>query len=143
MIKHQKQDYNECQLATFAMLTDKTIEEVRILALRIVNKRTWHEFTACVPNQKYWSLIKLICDRLGMPYFMPYSTIPSSNKSPNLSGKGQITIKWTIDTAHAMAFEDGLVYDPNSDGPVTWEEWLAIVPKRYGLTIEKIMVNKL
>jgi len=54
----------------------------------------------------------------------------NSDAIPDLSGKGQITILWKAKhIAHAMAFNNGKVHDPNNTKPVTWLKWVNVTSK--------------
>ena len=133
-MKIQKQGFNECQLATIAMLANRPLSEVREVACKMLGTSTWLPLSVTI--EIYWLTVEALCIYFGLAEIHPkMNQATANNTTPNLSGKGQITIQWDNEgvrsSAHAMAFEDGLVYDPNGDKPVTWEEWLVGIAERY------------
>lgn len=49
--------------------------------------------------------------------------------SPTLPAKGKGLIRtWQSGLSHAVAFEDGMVYDPALDGPISWTAWRDLYP---------------
>lgn len=126
----QRQGFNECQLATIAMLANRPLNEVREVACKMLGTSTWLPLS--ISAAAFWLIIESLCLHYGLTKIHPRMNQATANSTtPDLSGKGQLTIQWTSEGAHAMAYEDGLVYDPNGDKPVTWEEWLAGMAEVY------------
>ena len=145
-MKIQKQGFNECQLATIAMLANRPLSEVREVACKMLGTSTWLPLT--VTLETYWLTVEALCIYFGLAEIHPKMSQATTNIKPNLSGRGQITVQFDNEGAHslthAMAFEDGLVYDPNGDKPVTWEEWLAAMAEEYlNKHISAIVVSRI
>ena len=126
----QKQGFNECELATIAMLADRPLDEVREVACKMLGTLTWLPLSLSI--EAFWLTVEALCVHFGLAKIHPrMNQATANNTTPDLSGKGQITIQFSGEEAHAMAFEDGLVYDPNGERPVTWEEWLTEMAEGY------------
>ena len=52
-----------------------------------------------------------------------YGNTPSDDSPIDLSGKGIIIVGDRFGN-HAIAFENGLIYNPNQDKPCTWKEFM-------------------
>ena len=124
-MKHIRQGPRECQLAVIAMLSDQSLDTVRKAACKGANVMFWAE---ALGTPYFWVGVWAAFDAVGLPNLTPidwyHAQSQSDPSSPDLTGKGQLLVLWNDDTAHAMAFENGLVYDPNADGPMTWEAWI-------------------
>ena len=142
-IKLQKQGFNECQLATIAMLADRPLKEVREVACRMLGTSTWLPLSVSV--KAFWLIVETLYLYYGLTKIHPRMNQATANSTtPDLSGKGQITVQFGSGEAHAMAFEDGLVYDPNGDKPVTWEEWVVEATGYYAeKVIEAVVVSRI
>ncbi len=150
-MKLVKQGYAECQLATIAMLANVELDNVK----QYVEKLTgypWHiyisTYKACTTDpfpliQQIYDAYNVKIDLHHLHFNWKNELMPNTAMVPDLSGKGQLLIVWQEGDAHAMAYEDGLVYDPNSAGPKTWEEWLIIDVSLYKRTLKSFRVDKI
>ena len=142
MMQLQRQGFNECQLATIAMLADRPLDEVREVACKMMGSATWLPLSVSI--QAFWLIVESLYVHYGLTKIHPRLNQATTSIAPNLLGRGQITIQFDGREAHAMAFEDGLVYDPNGDKPVTWEEWLATMAEEYlNKHISAIVVSRI
>ena len=146
MMQLQRQGFNECQLATIAMLANRPLSEVREVACKMLGTSAWLPLS--VTLETYWLTVGALCIYFGLAEIQPKMSQVTTNIITNLAGKGQITVKFDNEgarpSAHAMAYEDGLVYDPNGDKPVTWEEWLAKVAEEYlGKHVLAVVVSRI
>ena len=139
----QRQGHDECQLAVIAMLAGKTSKEVVMEAQKWTGHVAWRYYLVVSNREKIWATVSALCHKYGIPSLLVINAITTSTNKPDLTGKGQITIWWTDNTAHAMAFEDGLIYDPNSDTPVTWEIWSTVNVKLYYKSIKQVFVQRI
>ena len=129
-MKLQRQGFNECQLATIAMLADKSLDEVRDVTCKMLGTSIWLPLS--LSPAAFWLCVEALCLYYGLTKIHPrINQMITGSTLPNLVGKGQITIEFHSKESHAMAYEDGLIYDPNGDKPVTWEEWLAGMAEWY------------
>ena len=137
----QKQEGDECQLAVIAMLSNKPLPELRQLVLTTFGK-SWLEMAK---NHNISEASGKLCQILGLPRLTHHVVdntllMPDHSKTkyygkkeePDLSGRGQISISAGLrPNGHAMAFENGKVFDGNADGPMPWREWRKAMSKNY------------
>ena len=144
----QRQGINECQLATIAMLADVPLLKIRTRALEIAQIPTWTGYFVTPPALRlinFWSIMSILCGEYGVHMTLPNTNTgvtPGEAPTINLSGKGQITIIWDNGAAHAMAYENGIVYDSNATEPMLWDVWLSKEANTYKLCgIKSIIVS--
>ena len=126
------------------MLAGKTSKEVVMEARKLTNYMTWARYVTITDVMKIQLTVEALCYQYHLPPLAYINaTTTSVNDKPDLTGKGQITIWWIDDTAHAMAFEDGLIYDPNGNTPVTWEVWSTVNVKLYYKSIKHILTQRI
>lgn len=135
-----KQGPFECKLAVIAMLADVSMEEVRRVACEAAGVDCWYNIFNVIDlhiianKDLYWKGVNACLSKWNVPV-SGGDILTSMNmevfnyypdEKPDLSGKGEIILLFDIEmrTGHSMAFEDGLVYDPEQDGPVTFEYWV-------------------
>ena len=131
----QKQGDDECALAVLAMLTDTPLSVVRTLALKNTNAPSWH-----TDIKGFSSTIAKLCFISGLPDLTrPYERkLPSSQSPIDLSGRGQIFILWCC-TSHVVAYEDGIIYDSDYEGPMPLQTWLDKCEERHGVYIRLVV----
>ena len=133
----QRQGELECQLATIAMLADVPLLEVRTRALELTQTETWASYFNTQRASRvisFWLIASMLCSEYGVSMTLPDTdtgVTPGEAPNINLSGKGQITVVWNNNTAHAIAYEDGIVYDGNLTESVSWDIWLSTEANRY------------
>ena len=152
-MQYQKQGRDECWLASLAMLAGKSLDEVRSVAavetgdsLREFNwSRTVQKLVYCPDS--FHALSLKICSALGLPPLSIYyqhlvmlSNEPSTR--PDLSGRGYISLLF-IAGAHAIVYEDGLVFDPDREETKYGMDWESYVELREELGLPKIIEFKL
>ena len=132
-MRWQSQGYNECQLATIAMLADVPLRYVRKFALSLGEHKTWE--TVGLNPVVFWERVVLIAAFFGLPETLfpegvgtrKHSTTTSGSKRPILGGLGQIHLGSDLE-AHAVAYQDGRIYDSNIRGCLTWKQLLRRYP---------------
>ena len=133
----QRQGIDECQLATIAMLADVPLQKIRTRALELTQTATWTSYfvtPSALRLKSFWSVMSILCGEYGIRMTLPDTdtgVTPGEAPTINLSGRGQITIIWNTDAAHAMAYESGLVYDGNATEPMLWDTWLSKEANKY------------
>ena len=149
-MKKVQQKYNSCVLATLAMLANVSYEEaeeqarVAIIEAGLTLNGDWWSTFGYTKENVSGTIAKITAFQLGMTRFVPVARVrdaQSTGDSPDLCGKGQISIELDIG-GHSMAYEDGLVYDPgyNSDQGETWDAYLRRKGSKY---ILKVVVTPL
>lgn len=118
-IKMELQVGPECALATLAALTGKPYAEVRSRACKIAGVETWQEIAEGQDPVRFWRSLRTLGIELGVARLVDtwtaYSVAPTASRIPG-KGRGSVMIKRIADgtvTRHVMAYQDGLVYDPN------------------------------
>jgi len=120
-IRVELQGYNECALATLAALADKPLNWIRETACSYAGVTRW----ADADPRTFWMALTKTAADVGLANnvknwrrYMGTGTISATS----LKGRGSIIIRGE-GAAHAMAYENGLVYDPNSPlrpGSLEW-----------------------
>lgn len=139
MISHVRQGEVGCALATVAMLNGGTYRETELLFVDYA--KTEHDIKVDGYTQAWYRSIDnqlvQVCILKFLAIMLPGFTerdIPTSYHSYgiDLSGRGWVGIQWTDGTSHAMAFEDGVVYDPNANCGLSWNDWWLFELPNYG-----------
>ena len=159
MILQRQQSSYDCFLVTIAMLTNKLLSEV-VQKADELSGDTFASLVPCNDATKFW----ICCSKVANFYNLPnlantcrilinYPTMQilkdCSKVQPftldiDLSGKGQIGIYWKC-AGHSMAFENGMIFDPNADKPMTlvqWKAWAKTVYLSNGSSPEQMIVTK-
>ena len=146
-MKHQQQGYNECYLATTAMLTDRTIAEVKqacgICCWPTKALCDWDKVSALIgidyQNDLRPSFVRQIV-RSGQ--FTEPQNPAACSEEPDLTGTGLLILRvGDGPSTHAMAYENGLVYDPDYPEIETWEECYKRRPKYMILVNRKVTIK--
>lgn len=145
----QKQGNFECQLATLAMLSGQPLELVREYALLLAKERgfetqSWKKIHKA---GLFWDVIFLLAGDLGLSKWLE-SFVRSGSKAIHkpgteastqrrgcpklgeLKGRGQLTFRCG-NYYHAVAFEDGVIYDPAHSGPESVKEWMKTMGRKW------------
>ena len=149
-MKKVQQKHNGCVLATLAMLANISYEEaeeqakVAVIEAGLCWDGDWWNTFGYVTREVFQVIANVTASQLGMAEFMPVTRVrdvQSTGDSPNLCGKGQVSVEFDVG-GHSMAYEDGLVYDPNysSDQGETWDAYLQ---RRGSENILKVVVTPL
>jgi len=119
-MKHIKQKPNQCWLAAVCMVES-------------LNYKHWSRYyptqqnkykTIAISNWQHQLISSLAVWYDTKRFINRQSILPSDDNCPiDLSGKG-IIIVGDMYGNHAIAFEDGLIYNPNADKPCTWDEFM-------------------
>jgi len=137
-MKHIRQDINECLLASVAMLTDEPREKIWKFADELARGREFHDYQDMMRRGRENILTqnKILQRFLGLQVVehekedMHIGASPDENL--DLSGTGFMAVYFENGEGHALAYESGLVHDPNLQGPVSWHEWLTVhAPAHY------------
>lgn len=140
-MKHVKQAYGECVLATFAMLAGVTIEHAREKAGEAAvklgipwNGDWWNVFGNYLryDTKAFGRETANLLGLDGAKFTFTTREVPSGEdmrgglEVPDLTGRGQLSVSFGY-ASHSMAYENGLVHDPNASNPSgeTWTEYLA------------------
>lgn len=144
----QNQLHGECQLAVIAMLADVDISVVRRRALTLAELCSWDGIFNVSKFAHFWPIVNQLASEFGVGDAVNSELISptqpgSSLADPDLCGTGQIAVVWANGTCHAMAYENGRVFDPNFPKPSSWQEWLDKKALAYpGSIIDKIIITK-
>src|SRR5438093_8514574 len=133
-----KQGYNECVLATLAMLADKPLYKARAIARNVAEEQeglsmpwfTWDGYFCCVSyfpetpegTNKQRRYAQKIIERLNVIGFSPitrskYEDLKGVRETPPcLAGKGQLSIRIVSELTlrergHSTAYENWNVYE--------------------------------
>ena len=149
LVKKEPQSFNDCVLATIAMLADIPLtkaEEHAQAAARDLGfpwDGNWWSVFGYLGREGAISLARETARRAGLKDFTPLTRVcevmgNSTGTSPDLRGRGQISVELP-EGGHAMAYEDGFIYDGDfpSAPRETWEEYVA----RKGNDILKVIVT--
>jgi hypothetical protein len=120
-------------LATLAMLSNRSLGSVRRYAESLVGV-SWRELVETRNSQWFWEAAEMVAAwALRIPLnearrlFQPVPvSAPGGQPIPETlpRGKGYIVLQWTNNTAHAVAFNRGLVYDPSEAVPRPWAQYV-------------------
>lgn len=140
-MKHVKQNKNECILATIAALTDKPYGEIRARANRLARRVGLDSYQAMFDPGRTEADWHPVIETLGKQYRFNYVPLlrPRANKEralvhltpTKIKRKGFILLRFP-NSRHIVAFENGLVYDGNAEGPLTPKEYKEFLRKRWG-----------
>ncbi len=117
-MKIEKQGTYECTLATIAALANVQLRSVREFACKRANIDKW-EYVIRKSGDEFWEIIGDIAKHYkvnGMPKELSYSNTPllTAGGKEQLQGRGSISIQSSAHMYnHTMAFENGVVYDPD------------------------------
>lgn len=121
MIKHQRQGPMECVPTSIGMLLGIPKDDV-ITAAKPPGFQTW---AGMMGHPEFWEATCLLLDAgfgdgTGKRMLTAHMRRnPPVNACP--TGRGLILIQGP--TAHCVAFEHGLIYDPEHDKPMYWNAW--------------------
>lgn len=148
-MKHVKQNKNECILATISALTNTPYEEIRARANRIARRIGLESYQAIFDRGRTEADWHPVIETLGKQYRFNYVPLlsPRRNKEwslvhltpTKLKLKGFILLRFP-NSRHIVAFENGLVYDGNADGPLTPKEYKEFLRTRWGCTPNDVQV---
>ena len=116
-----KQRLNECLLASVCATHGADYETASDL-FRTMHGRPWY-----VSQEQFDQRhAKFLCYVSGGTDYWTLAMTPiyGPGDSPDLSGHGILVIR-KDDMRHAVAYADGLIYDPNLDDVRPFAEWLA------------------
>lgn len=120
MIKHVRQQYGECFIASIAMVENLDYAVLRADRPPVKNG-------GITINR----LIKWL-DKHGLGHYAaslenvtwnPGSPGIGGDDAPNLDGRGVIIVRYDGFVGHAMAYENGLIFDPGQYAPGHGETW--------------------
>lgn len=150
------QQPSECFITSLAMLVGKTVDRIRKEFCTIAGVRASHaNYVMLVHKQpaRWWRAFNMIASRYGLygtaftkPDAAPAGTEGAGLQRPALKGKGVLLVEfaggWA--NAHAVAFQDGVIYDPapHLTGPLPLEDWLTAL-NEHGLAISTFSVYNL
>ena len=152
-MNHIRQGYNDCILATIAMLANTDLETVHQTASKLAGSTSLTEFNWMDELNKRSTdqaiqYATAVAHEVGlkMTIFTRSAYMTATGFNPDLSGKGQISIRIEgfYESGHSMAYANGLVYDPSYDSPVgeTWTAFLARL-RLNNKEVTKVVVNPL
>lgn len=142
-MKHIKQGPKECKLATIAMLAGVSLDTVREIVCKSIKVGAWHE----VFNQSdtlYFDVINILLIKIHVDGkvlrrndIIPLlnneearSTATTRKYLPDdllpLSGKGELFMQLITNTAHSVAYENGMIFDPDQDKEYPINKWLEL-----------------
>ena len=149
----QKQGTNECVLATFAMLADKPLVEVRSRAMQLIRElepdkslHKWNTFIFWAEWESRTKFVRVLATELLGESFARRTVagwdlkwaVGGLTELPK-SGKGQILIKLPLGR-HSVAYENGIVYDPAA-GKMNEAEFAEFLKTKDGQIQEVIPVE--
>ena len=139
-MKHIKQNKNECILATISALTNTPYGEIRARANRIARRIGLDSYQALFDSGRTEADWHPVIETLGKQYRFNYVPLltPRRNKEwslvhltpTKLKRKGFILLRFP-NSRHIVAFENGLVYDGNADGPLTPKQYKEFLRVRW------------
>lgn len=149
-MKKVHQGHNGCVLATLAMLANVSYEEaeqragIAITEAGLGWRENWWSTFGYASYSDTKKIAIIVARELGLSGFIPVPkvvNVKSTGSVPNLKGKGQISVELPY-SGHSMAYENGLIYDPDFDSFVgeTWEQYTA---RRGSNNILRIVVTPL
>jgi len=114
-MKHIKQKTNQCWLAAICMVEG-------------LNYDKWSRYYPTTEKNiliSEWQhkLISSLAVWYNTESFKGKYDVMPMDDSPDLSGRGVIIVG-DMHGNHAVAFENGLIYNPNQTKPYTWEEFI-------------------
>ena len=132
-MRHERQGKQECQLATLAMLADIPLTDVRWFALSWAGVNQW---LAVWGTGKFWPTVSAVKEVLGLNLSLVNRQSGSNMrrgapKSAELSGRGQLSFRQLGGAWHAVAYEDGVVYDPVFEGPMPVATWMQRIGRKW------------
>jgi hypothetical protein len=137
-MKHQRQGYNECLLASLAMIIERPLSEIQRIVYQDVSVAVtgrpcpWARITATgttadQKSERFWAAFKLLCQRLGVsakryqalkgksdPRRSDGEAYAYATRRPHLGGKGIIIAHLSFG-CHAVAFNNGWIHDPGEE----------------------------
>lgn len=129
----QRQEKDECWITSLAMVTGKTVRELHA-EFTIIAGLPFHEAREFNPV-KWFETVNIMHKRhnlIGHPGCQLATdyidTPPGSAKRVNLTksllcGTGILVIDFCNGYAHAVAFENGMILDPNIEGAMILKFW--------------------
>ena len=140
-MRHIKQNKNECILATISALTDTPYGEIRARANRLARRVGLGSYQAMFDRGRTEADWHPVIETLGKQYrfnYVPLLTPRRNREWPlvhltptKLKQKGFILLRFP-NSRHIVAFENGLVYDGNADGPLTTKAYKEFLRIRWG-----------
>ncbi len=153
-MQHVRQTGQECYLVTVAMLSERPIEIIRkeantIAKLLGVKRGGYMTLVRQARTRQVrrdriaiWKALAVIFSkRYGTPAF--YAPATCGPDELDLTGKGALEVRFVSGAGHAVAFEDGIVFDGCALEPVAYEVWRNWARGYYYTPIRSIAVNRL
>lgn len=138
-MKHIKQGPGECKLATIAMLAGVSLDEVRKIACEAAMLHKWETCN----SDNFWAgidALKLLFDGqafkvllrpelTGILWDNDLNSFGTTKKYfPGdplpLTGKGEMFIYYVNGARHSIAYENGIIFDPDQTKELPFTEWL-------------------
>lgn len=137
---HRKQRPNECALTALAMVTGDDEDTIcrntavdRSHYSMAADTADWHEWQQDIEKiARVYPLIAPMVALRGM-------NIQGSPEVP-LQGKGLIVIRY-VWHRHAVAYENGIVFDPSLDAPLALAEYQRYIHE-HGGSFEQVLHNE-
>lgn len=141
-MKHVKQGHNECLLAVLAMLSNRALWRIKLRYWWRYG-RSWCNVLEAAKkvddafvkihadtNRYAQSLgisLHIVGDRHAIVGILDYDKLTSAD----LYDRGALIIFQAIGDGHIVAFEDGMIYDPNEEGPMPFDMWYTKIKDKF------------
>ena len=155
-ITWQRQKVKECWITAFAMVTGKTVEDLHVEFTELAGM-TYHEAKAKVGTLIWWNTVNImhkrynLCGEPGGTFAKAVLDTPTMDGLRTkryltrtlLHGKGLLGIHLIGKWAHAVAFEDGMILDPEIEGRMTLATFKRVyrLNRPYTWRIDRVVAN--
>lgn len=131
-MQHERQEGQECLIAAISMLSGQPYEEVRESdASKDWVEKWWKLKHGLLPGGKSWTEMaeRMFAEHgistdlsfVGANEIYPRVDLLDGRK---VRGRGILMLGWLHGGGHAVAFLDGVIYDPGLPKPYPLREWL-------------------
>ena len=131
-----KQEPYECWITSLAMLTQQSIDAVRHEFEETAGGGIPYHALFNMPDKWFLTSVILMDKyKLAVSYgsrMHPSMGTPTERVRVNLTkkqlwGKGILCVSYSNSHGHAVGFEDGIIYDPAYNAPMSLIEWRKVI----------------
>ena len=145
----QRQATDECFITAIAMVIGKPVAEVRAEFETMAGGLSYANIRGKRPAM-WWIIAGRLLTAYGLSgeagstlRVAAFSTPPAGPRRVNLTasmlnGKGMLCVNYTKKYAHAVAFEDGMIFDPVKETPLPFKAWKSCVHSFKSWRIDRI-----
>lgn len=131
MLTLQRQPYNGCFATAIAVLLNRPCQEIVAELSQVAGIPDYTANLRSLTNLQAYGLLKAYLPGSTVTTVPVFGYVPGQGPKPRLTvgklkGQGVLTVWYTHHSGHAVAFDNGIIYDGNAAAPMPYREWAAV-----------------